>query len=126
MPRSPRLPNQTRRRNTQPDMQTPDHRRGQLALAVKHLIHPVPLSNPGLQVFGFESLLPHAEQNHLYRVRRTHGVMLGFIRFDQCDHGLEVRACVAGNLMKHKTLLQTKMHPSRGRYDGFIKPFVVK
>lgn len=26
--------------------------------------------------------------------------------------------------MKHKTLLQTKMHPSRGRYDGFVQPFV--
>lgn len=25
--------------------------------------------------------------------------------------------------MRHKTLLQTKMHPSRGRYDGFIQPF---
>jgi hypothetical protein len=25
--------------------------------------------------------------------------------------------------MKHKTLLQTKMHPSHGRYDGFIQPF---
>jgi hypothetical protein len=25
--------------------------------------------------------------------------------------------------MKHKTLLQTKMHPSRGQYDGFIQPF---
>lgn len=24
--------------------------------------------------------------------------------------------------MKHKTLLQTKMHPSLGRYDGFIQP----
>ena len=28
--------------------------------------------------------------------------------------------------MKQKTLLQTKMHPSRGRYDGFIQPFRVK
>ena len=28
--------------------------------------------------------------------------------------------------MKHKTLLQTKMHPSRGRYDGFIQPFVAQ
>ena len=26
--------------------------------------------------------------------------------------------------MKHKTLLRTKMHPSRGRYDGFIQPYV--
>ena len=25
--------------------------------------------------------------------------------------------------MKHKTLLQTKMHPSRGRCVGFIQPF---
>ena len=25
--------------------------------------------------------------------------------------------------MKHKTLLQTKRHPSRGRYNGFIQPF---
>jgi hypothetical protein len=24
--------------------------------------------------------------------------------------------------MKHKTLLKTKMHPSRGQYDGFIQP----
>ena len=28
--------------------------------------------------------------------------------------------------MKHKTLLQTKMHPSRGRYDGFIQPLAAK
>jgi len=25
--------------------------------------------------------------------------------------------------MKHKTLLKTKMHPSRGQYEGFIQPF---
>lgn len=25
--------------------------------------------------------------------------------------------------MPHKTLLKTKMHPSRGRYDGFIQPY---
>ena len=25
--------------------------------------------------------------------------------------------------MKHKTVLRTKMHPSRGQYDGFIQPF---
>ena len=36
------------------------------------------------------------------------------------------KAFVLGLLggMKHKTLLQTKMHPSRGRYDGFIQPYV--
>lgn len=28
--------------------------------------------------------------------------------------------------MKHKTLLQTKMQPSRGRYDGFIQPFIAQ
>jgi hypothetical protein len=35
------------------------------------------------------------------------------------------KAFVRGHLggMKHKTLLQTKMHPSRGRYDGFIQPY---
>ena len=38
---SPRLPNQALRRNTQPDMQAPHHRHGQLALTVKHLVHPV-------------------------------------------------------------------------------------
>ena len=27
--------------------------------------------------------------------------------------------------MKHKTLLQTIMHPSRGRYDGFIQPLTM-
>lgn len=25
--------------------------------------------------------------------------------------------------MKQKTLLKTRMHPSRGRYDGFIQPY---
>lgn len=35
-----------------------------------------------------------------------------------------VHALLGG--MKHKTLLQTKMHPSRGRYDGFIQPFVAQ
>lgn len=37
----------------------------------------------------------------------------------------ERKAFVRGILggMKHKTLLQTKMHPSRGRYEGFIQPF---
>jgi hypothetical protein len=32
-----------------------------------------------------------------------------------------VRGLLGG--MRHKTLLQTKMHPSRGRYDGFIQPY---
>ena len=27
--------------------------------------------------------------------------------------------------MKHKMLLKTKMHPSRGRYDGFIQPLTM-
>lgn len=37
----------------------------------------------------------------------------------------ERKAFVHGILsgMKHKTLLKTKMHPSRGRYEGFIQPF---
>ncbi len=35
------------------------------------------------------------------------------------------KAFVLGILggIKHKSLLQTRMHPSRGRYDGFIQPF---
>lgn len=35
------------------------------------------------------------------------------------------KAFVLGQLaeMKQKTLLKTKMHPSRGRYDGFIQPY---
>ena len=39
----------------------------------------------------------------------------------------ERKAFVHGLLggMKHKTLLQTKMHPSRGRYDGFIQPLTM-
>jgi hypothetical protein len=37
----------------------------------------------------------------------------------------ERKAFVRGLLadMPHKTLLKTKMHPSRGRYDGFIQPY---
>ncbi|MDO8263273.1 MAG: DUF1643 domain-containing protein [Gallionella sp.] len=37
----------------------------------------------------------------------------------------ERKAFVRGILgdMKHKTLLKTKMHPSHGRYEGFIQPF---
>ncbi len=36
------------------------------------------------------------------------------------------KSCVLGLLgdMKQKTLLKTRMHPSRGRYDGFIQPSV--
>jgi hypothetical protein len=39
----------------------------------------------------------------------------------------ERKAYVLGLLggMKHKTLLKTKMHPSRGRYDGFIQPYAL-
>lgn len=32
-----------------------------------------------------------------------------------------VRGILGG--MKYKTLLQTRMHPSRGQYDSFIQPF---
>ena len=37
----------------------------------------------------------------------------------------ERKAFVLGLLgeMKQKTLLKTRMHPSRGRYDGFIQPY---
>jgi len=41
----------------------------------------------------------------------------------------EVRKAFVHGLLggiKHKTLLQTKMHPSRVRYDGFIQPYVIK
>ncbi|MFZ2124497.1 MAG: DUF1643 domain-containing protein [Rhodoferax sp.] len=31
--------------------------------------------------------------------------------------------CLLGS-MNHKALFKTRMHPSRGRYDGFIQPFV--
>ena len=36
------------------------------------------------------------------------------------------KAYVLGLLgdMKSKTLLKTRMHPSRGRYDGFIQPYL--
>jgi hypothetical protein len=38
----------------------------------------------------------------------------------------ERKAYVLGLLggMKHKTLLKTRMHPSRGRYDGIIQPYL--
>jgi hypothetical protein len=37
----------------------------------------------------------------------------------------ERKAFVLGLLgeMKQKTLLKTRMHPSRGRYDGFVQPY---
>ena len=39
----------------------------------------------------------------------------------------ERKAYVLGLLdgMKQKTLLKTRMHPSRGRYDGFIQPYAL-
>ena len=73
-------------------MQTPDHHHGQLALAVEHFVHPIHLSNHGLQIFGFEALRLHAEKNGLYRARRAQGVVLGFIGLDQWDHLLKVSA----------------------------------
>ena len=71
-------------------------RRHTIAMVSLHLplstSYPVHLSDHGLQVFGFESLLLHAKQNRLDWVRRAHGVVPGFIRFDQGNHGLEVCA----------------------------------
>jgi len=39
----------------------------------------------------------------------------------------ERKAYVLGLLdgIKQKTLLKTRMHPSRGRYDGFIQPYAL-
>jgi hypothetical protein len=41
------------------------------------------------------------------------------------NHFEERKAFVLGLLeeMRQKTLLKTRMHPSRGRYDGFIQPY---
>ena len=45
-------------------------------------MHPVTLPDHGLQVFGFEALLIHAEFDGFDRTGRVNGVMLCFIGLD--------------------------------------------
>ena len=66
------------------------------------------------------TLTPEIQNRRILRASSARQSQLTFML------GFKVRACVAVNLMKHKTLLKTKMHPSRGRYDRFIQPFVAQ
>src|SRR5450830_1025673 len=76
-------------------MQSPDHGHGEFAFAVKHLVHTVSLADHRLQVFGLEALLLHAKQNGINRVGWCDGEVLGFVRFNQREHGLKMRAGIA-------------------------------
>lgn len=79
-----------------------------------------------IQTNDFEGL-PHqiGELNDAAITAALHESDIVVLAWGSGNRFEERKAFVHGILggMKHKTLLQTKMHPSRGRYEGFIQPF---
>jgi len=77
------LASQALRRYAQAGVQAPDHRLRQRAFAVEYFVHPVALANHGLQVFGLQALLLHAELDGFHRVRQVHREMALLERLHQ-------------------------------------------
>lgn len=79
-----------------------------------------------IQTNDFEGL-PHqiGELNNAAITAALHESDIVVLAWGSSNRFAERKAFVHGLLggMKHKILLQTRMHPSRGRYDGFIQPF---
>ena len=79
-----------------------------------------------IQTHDFEGL-PHqiGELNDAAIMAALHESDIVVLAWGASNRFEARKAFVHGLLdgMKHKTLLQTKMHPSRGRYHGFIQPF---
>lgn len=79
-----------------------------------------------IQTNDFEGL-PHqiGEDNDAAITTALHESDIVVLAWGSSNRFRARQAFVHGLLdgMKQKTLLQTKMHPSRGRYDGFIQPF---
>ena len=81
-----------------------------------------------IQTNDFEGL-PHqiGELNDAAITAALHESDIVVLAWGSSNRFATRKAFVHGLLdgMKHKTLLQTKMHPSRGRYDGFIQPLTM-
>ena len=79
-----------------------------------------------IQTNDFEGL-PHqiGELNNAAITAALHESDIVVLAWGSSNRFEARKAFVHGLLdgMKHKMLLKTKMHPSRGRYDGFIQPF---
>lgn len=79
-----------------------------------------------IQTNDFEGL-PHqiGELNDATIMDALHESDIVVLAWGSDNRFEERKAFVHGLLggMKHKALLKTKMHPSRGRYEGFIQPF---
>lgn len=82
-----------------------------------------------IQTNDFEGL-PHqiGELNDAAITAALHESDIVVLAWGSSNRFVARKAFVHGLLggMKHKTLLQTKMHPSRGRYDGLIQSFVAQ
>ncbi|MNG13652.1 hypothetical protein D3C84_973420 [compost metagenome] len=73
-------------------MQLPDHRQGERALAVEHLIDAIASTDGRLQILCRQPGLLHAELDGLDRVGQVNREVLAFIGFGQGQQHLEAIA----------------------------------